>query len=45
MLQAGRGFLAGSPVDVAIAFGAMAASVVVLAVFARRGLASAERAG
>jgi len=45
VLEAGRGLLAGSPVKLALAFGALAAASALLAVFARRGLASAERAG
>jgi ABC-2 type transport system permease protein len=45
VLEAGRGFLAGDPVKVALAFGLLAAGVLVLGAFARRGLASAERAG
>jgi ABC-2 type transport system permease protein len=45
VLEAGRGLLAGSPVKVAIAFAALAAATAVLSAFARRGLASAERAG
>lgn len=45
LLEAGRGFVAGSPVKVAIAFGAIAAIAALLVVWARRGLASAERAG
>jgi ABC-2 type transport system permease protein len=45
VLEAGRGLVAGSPVKVAIAFAALAAAAAVLTVFARRGLASAERAG
>jgi len=44
-LEAGRGLLAGTPVEVGIAFAALAAAAAVLSVFARRGLASAERAG
>jgi ABC-type polysaccharide/polyol phosphate export permease len=44
-LEAGRGLLAGSPVKVAVSFALLAAGAAVLAVFARRGLASAERAG
>jgi ABC-2 type transport system permease protein len=44
-LEAGRGLLAGSPLKVALAFGLLAGAALVLAVFARRGLASAERAG
>jgi ABC-2 type transport system permease protein len=45
VLEAGRGLLAGTPVDVAAAFLALVLGAVVLAGFARRGLASAERAG
>jgi ABC-2 type transport system permease protein len=45
VLEAGRGLLAGSPVKVGIAFIGLAAAAVLLAVFARRGLASAEKAG
>jgi ABC-2 type transport system permease protein len=45
VLEAGRGFLAGSPVKVALAFTALAAGSAVMALFSRRGLASAERAG
>jgi ABC-type multidrug transport system permease subunit len=45
VLEAGRGLLAGSPVKVALAFAALAAGATVMAIFARRGLASAERAG
>lgn len=44
-LEAGRGLLAGSPVKVALAFALLAGAAIVLAAFARRGLASAERAG
>ena len=44
-LDAGRGLLAGSPIRVALAFALLAGAALVLAVFARRGLASAERAG
>jgi ABC-2 type transport system permease protein len=44
ILEAGRGLFAGSPTRVALAFALLAGSVAVLAVFARRGLASAERA-
>ncbi|HEY1592799.1 MAG TPA: ABC transporter permease [Solirubrobacteraceae bacterium] len=44
-LEAGRGLLAGSPIKVALAFALLAGSALVLGVFARRGLASAERAG
>jgi ABC-type multidrug transport system permease subunit len=45
LLEAGRGLLAGSPVRVALAFGLLAGGAAVMAIFARRGLASAERAG
>jgi ABC-2 type transport system permease protein len=45
VLEAGRGLLAGSPVKVAIAFAGLAAAGAVFTLFARRGLASAERAG
>ena len=45
VLEAGRGLLAGSPVKVGLAFAVLAAGVLVFGVFARRGLASAERAG
>ncbi len=45
MLDAGRSLLAGSPVSVGLAFALLAGAAVLLAVFARQGLASAERAG
>jgi ABC-type multidrug transport system permease subunit len=45
LLEAGRGLLAGSPVRVALAFGLLAGGAALMAIFARRGLASAERAG
>jgi ABC-2 type transport system permease protein len=45
VLEAGRGLLAGSPIKVALAFGLLAGAVALMAAFARRGLASAERAG
>jgi ABC-2 type transport system permease protein len=45
VLEAGRGLLAGSPVKVGVAFLGLAIAAAVLAAFARRGLASAERAG
>lgn len=45
LLDAGRGLLAGSPVKVALAFALLAGGAAVMAVFSRRGLASAERAG
>jgi len=44
-LEAARGLLAGSPVKVALAFALLAGGAAVTAVWARRGLASAERAG
>jgi ABC-2 type transport system permease protein len=45
VIDAGRSLLAGSPVSVGLAFGLLAGAAVLLAVFARQGLASAERAG
>lgn len=45
VLEAGRGLLAGSPVQVAAAFAGLGLASVLLAAFARRGLTSAERAG
>ena len=45
VLESGRGLLAGSPVKVGLAFAALAGAALVMAAFARRGLASAERAG
>jgi ABC-2 type transport system permease protein len=45
MLEAARGLLAGSPVKVALAFALLAGSAALMALWARRGLASAERAG
>jgi ABC-2 type transport system permease protein len=45
VLEAGRGLLAGSPVKVAIAFASLAVAALLMGTFARRGLASAERAG
>ncbi|MBV9006886.1 MAG: ABC transporter permease [Solirubrobacterales bacterium] len=45
VLEAGRGLLAGSPVKVAIAFAGLAGAAMLLTAFARRGLASAEKAG
>jgi ABC-2 type transport system permease protein len=45
VLEAGRGLLAGSPVRVAAAFAGLALAALLMAAFARRGLASAERAG
>lgn len=45
VLEAGRGLLAGSPVKVGLAFAGLAIAALLMAGFARRGLASAERAG
>jgi ABC-2 type transport system permease protein len=45
VLEAGRSLLAGSPVKVAVAFAALLVTSLVMTVFARRGLTSAERAG
>jgi ABC-2 type transport system permease protein len=45
VLEAGRSLVAGSPIKVALSFAALAGAAVLLATFARRGLASAERAG
>lgn len=45
MLEAARGLLAGSPVKVALAFVLLAGGAVLMGAWARRGLASAERAG
>jgi ABC-2 type transport system permease protein len=45
LLEAGRSLIAGSPSDVALAFGIALAMAVLLGWWARRGLASAERAG
>jgi ABC-2 type transport system permease protein len=45
LLEAGRGFVEGRPTQVAAAFGLSAAMVLVFAVWARTGLARAERAG
>jgi ABC-2 type transport system permease protein len=45
VLEAGRGLLAGSPVKVGVAFAALIVTALVMTAFARRGLASAERAG
>ena len=45
VMEAGRGLLAGSPIKVALSFALLAGAAAVLALFARRGLASAERAG
>jgi len=45
VLEAGRGLFDASPVKVAVAFGVLAVAAAVMAAWARRGLASAERAG
>jgi ABC-2 type transport system permease protein len=45
VLEAARGLLAHSPVHVAFAFALLAGGVVVMGLWARRGLLSAERAG
>jgi len=45
VMEAGRGLLAGSPVKVALSFALLGGAALVFAAFARRGLASAERAG
>ena len=45
VLEAARGLLAGSPVNVGIAFVLLAGGAAIFSGFARRGLASAERAG
>jgi ABC-2 type transport system permease protein len=45
VIEAGRGLFAGSPVKVGLAFAILAGGALVMAGFARRGLASAERAG
>lgn len=45
VMEAARGLLAGSPVELGAAFISLAAGAMLTAVFARRGLASAERAG
>jgi ABC-2 type transport system permease protein len=45
VLEAGRGLVAGSPIKVALSFAALAGAAFLMATFARRGLASAERAG
>lgn len=44
-LESARGLLAGSPVKVALAFALLLGGALVMSVWARRGLASAERAG
>ena len=44
VLEAGRGLFAGSPVKVVLAFAVLVGAAAVMAMFARGGLASAERA-
>jgi ABC-2 type transport system permease protein len=44
-LEAARGLIAGSPIKVALAFALLLGGAFLLALWARRGLASAERAG
>jgi ABC-2 type transport system permease protein len=44
-LEAARGLIAGSPVKLLLAFAVLAAGAAVMSLWARRGLASAERAG
>jgi ABC-2 type transport system permease protein len=45
VLEAGRGFLAGTPTEVGLAFGVAGVLVVFFSVWALRGLRSAEQAG
>ena len=45
VLEAGRGFLAGSPTEVGLAFGVAVALVLAFSLWALRGLRSAEQAG
>jgi ABC-2 type transport system permease protein len=45
LLEAGRGFIDGHPTQVALSFGAGGALLLIFAVWARTGLARAERAG
>jgi ABC-2 type transport system permease protein len=45
VLEAGRSFIAGSPTEVGVAFGAAAGLAVLFAFWALRGLRSAEAAG
>jgi hypothetical protein len=45
VLESGRGLLAGGPEKVALALAILAAGITVMAVWARTGLRSAERAG
>src|SRR5262249_51290397 len=45
LMEAGRGFLSGEPVDVGVAFGAACALALVFSLWAVRGLKRAEAAG
>ena len=45
LVESGRGFIEGEPTQVAAAFSIAVALLVVFAVWARTGLARAERAG
>jgi ABC-2 type transport system permease protein len=45
LLETGRSLIAGSPTDVAVAFAIAIGLAVLLAIWARRGLTAAERAG
>jgi ABC-2 type transport system permease protein len=45
VLEAGRGFLAGTPTEVGLAFGVAVALVLFFSLWALRGLRSAEQAG
>ena len=45
MIEAGRGFLAGNPTEVGLAFAAAAALALGFSLWALRGLRSAEAAG
>jgi ABC-type polysaccharide/polyol phosphate export permease len=45
VLEAGRGFISGSPTEVAAAFAAAAGLALLLSFWAVRGLRSAEQAG
>ena len=45
LLEAGRSLIAGSPTDVALAFGIAFVMAALLAWWAKRGLSAAERAG
>jgi ABC-2 type transport system permease protein len=45
LLEAGRGFIEGTPTQVATAFGVALGLIVLFSVWARRGLARAEQTG